>query len=190
MATETHRVHTSMQNLHFVRFSQDTKAIKVIFHDLLANTIYIYKKEPKKSSYRKKIYVRSRKFQCVPVFWCDPIFLCTARHTLYFKSFVHMTQWNSNSYICLSYFVIALLSSRYHLERQFFFFFFFFFFACRFILNENSLSWLTLFNEKPFFVSVLVLCFQIFTLKLNLRQNVGLTYAISIVKWFFFLFFY
>ena len=60
------------------------------------------------------------------------------------------------------------------------------FFAWRFILNKNILFWLTISYQKPFVFSVSMFCFQIFTLKLNLRSKVGLTYAFSIVKWFFF----
>ena len=59
------------------------------------------------------------------------------------------------------------------------------FFAWRFILNENILFWLTIFYQKPFVFSVSVFCSQICTLKLNLSPKIGLTYAISIVKWFF-----
>ena len=59
------------------------------------------------------------------------------------------------------------------------------FFAWRFILNENILFWLTISKQKPFVFSVSVFCSQIFTVKLNLRPKIGLTYAISIVKWFF-----
>ena len=58
------------------------------------------------------------------------------------------------------------------------------FFACRFILNENILFWLTIPNQKPFVFSVSVFCSQICTLKLNLSPKIGLTYAISIVTWF------
>ena len=60
------------------------------------------------------------------------------------------------------------------------------FFACHFILNETVLFWLTVSYQKPFVLSVSVFCSQIFTLKLNLRSKICLTYAISIVKWFFF----
>ena len=59
------------------------------------------------------------------------------------------------------------------------------FFAWRFILNENILLWLTISYQKPFVFSVSVFCSQICTLKLNLSPKIGLTYAISIVKWFF-----
>ena len=58
-------------------------------------------------------------------------------------------------------------------------------FAWPFILNENILFWLTISYQKPFVFSVSVVCSQILTLKLNLRPNIGLTYAISIVKWYF-----
>ena len=58
-------------------------------------------------------------------------------------------------------------------------------FAWRFILNENILFWLTISYQKPFVFSVSVFCSQICTLKLNLSPKIGLTYAISIVKWFF-----
>ena len=63
---------------------------------------------------------------------------------------------NSNSFIP----VFTVLSTT----SLGFFFFVVFFFALRFILNEN------------------MFCLQIFTLKLNLRPKLGLTYAISIVK--------
>ena len=56
------------------------------------------------------------------------------------------------------------------------------FFAWRFILNENLLFGPTISYQKPFVFSISVFCFQIFTLKLNLRLKVGLTYAVSIVK--------
>ena len=39
------------------------------------------------------------------------------------------------------------------------------FFAWRFILNENVLFWLTIFNPEPFVFSVSALCFQIFIVK-------------------------
>ena len=55
-------------------------------------------------------------------------------------------------------------------------------FAKRFILNENILFWLTIFYQKPFVFSVSVFCSQICTLWLNLQPEIGLTYAISIVK--------
>ena len=63
-------------------------------------------------------------------------------------------------------------------------------FCLAFILNENILFWLTISNQKPFVFSVSVFCSQIFTVKLNLRPKIGLTYAISIVKWFFGVFVY
>ena len=59
------------------------------------------------------------------------------------------------------------------------------FFAWCFILNENILFWLTIPYQKPFVFSVSVFCSQLCTLKLNLSPKVDLTYAISIVKWFF-----
>ena len=59
------------------------------------------------------------------------------------------------------------------------------FFAWCFILNENILFWLTIPYQEPFVFSVSVFYFQICTLKLNLSPEIGLTYAISIVKWFF-----
>ena len=58
-------------------------------------------------------------------------------------------------------------------------------FALFFILNENILFSLTIPYQKPFVFFVSVFCFQILTLKLKLRPKIGLTYAISIVKWFF-----
>ena len=63
---------------------------------------------------------------------------------------------------------------------------FFFFFCLTFILDDNLLFWLTISYQKPFVFSVSLFCFQIFTIKFNLWPKVGLTYAISIVKWFFF----
>ena len=60
------------------------------------------------------------------------------------------------------------------------------FFAWRFIINDNILFWLTMSYQKLLVFSVSVFCSQTFTLKLNLRSKIGLTYAISIVKWFFF----
>ena len=57
------------------------------------------------------------------------------------------------------------------------------FFAWHFILNENILFWLTIFYQKPFVFSVSVFCSLMSTLKFNLRPKIGLTYAISIVKW-------
>ena len=59
------------------------------------------------------------------------------------------------------------------------------FFAWHFILNKNILFWLTISSLKPFVFYVSVFCSQIFTQKLKLWPKVGLTYAISIVKWFF-----
>ena len=59
------------------------------------------------------------------------------------------------------------------------------FFARRFILNEDILFWLAISYQKPFVFSVSVFCSQICTLKLNLVPKIGLTYASSIVKWFF-----
>ena len=55
----------------------------------------------------------------------------------------------------------------------------------RFILDANLLFWLTISYQKPIVFSVSVFCSHIFTQKLNLRPKVGLTYAVSIVKWFF-----
>ena len=54
-------------------------------------------------------------------------------------------------------------------------------FAWRFILNENILFWSTISYQKPFVFPVSVFCSQLYALKLNLRPEVGLTYAISIV---------
>ena len=59
------------------------------------------------------------------------------------------------------------------------------FFAWCFILNENILFWLTISYQKPFVFYVSVFCSKISTQKLKLRPKVGLTYAISTVKWFF-----
>ena len=57
-------------------------------------------------------------------------------------------------------------------------------FAWRLILNENILFLLTIYYQKPFVYSVSMFCSQIFTLKLNLQLTFGLTYAISIEKYF------
>ena len=62
------------------------------------------------------------------------------------------------------------------------------FFAWRFILNENILFWLTISYQKPFVFSVSVFCSQICTLKLYLWPKISLTYTVSIVKWFFWIF--
>ena len=59
------------------------------------------------------------------------------------------------------------------------------FLAWCFILNKNILFWLTITYLKPFVFSVSVFSSQIFTLKLNLRPEMDLAYAISIIKWFF-----
>ena len=61
--------------------------------------------------------------------------------------------------------------------------------AWDFILNKNILFWLTKSYQKPFVLSVSAFCSQIFTAKLNLRPKIGLTYGISIVKWYFGFFF-
>ena len=60
------------------------------------------------------------------------------------------------------------------------------FYAWNFVLNESILFWLFIFYQKPFVFSVSVFCSQIFTVKLNLRPKVGLTYANSIEKKLFF----
>ena len=59
-------------------------------------------------------------------------------------------------------------------------------FAWRIILNGNILFWLTISYQKPFLFSVPVFCSQIYALELSLRPKISLTYAISIVKRFFF----
>ena len=64
-----------------------------------------------------------------------------------------------------------------------------FFFAWRFTLNGNILFLLTTAYQNPFVFSVSVFCSQICTLKLNLRQKIGLNSAISIVVIVFFLIF-
>ena len=61
-------------------------------------------------------------------------------------------------------------------------------FIRRFILNVKIDMWLTRSYQKPFIVSVPVLCFQIFTAKLISWQKLGLTNAISIVLFFFLIF--
>ena len=80
--------------------------------------------------------------------------------------------------ICSNNFNIKMTYCRFDISRKTFF-------AWRFNLNENILFWLTISYQKPFVFSVSVFCFQICTLKLNLLPKIGLTYAISIVKWFF-----
>ena len=62
------------------------------------------------------------------------------------------------------------------------------FFAWRFILNETILFLLSISYQKPFVFSIF--CPKKFILKLNLRPNIDLTYAISIVKCFFSFFFF
>ena len=63
-------------------------------------------------------------------------------------------------------------------------------FALHFILNENVYSdWPYLIRNHLSFLFLCV-CSQICTLKLNLRPKIGLTCAISIVKWFFFFLFF
>ena len=47
------------------------------------------------------------------------------------------------------------------------------------------MKWLTIFYQELFVFSVSLFCSQICTIKLNLRPKIGLTYAISIVKWLF-----
>ena len=59
-------------------------------------------------------------------------------------------------------------------------------FAWHFILHESILFWRTISYQKPFVFSVSVFCSQKCTLKFNLLPKI--TYAISIVKWFFFYF--
>ena len=66
-----------------------------------------------------------------------------------------------------------LLSFRHYSERPFF--------AWR-ILNENILFRLIISYQQPFVFSNSMFCSQIFTVKLNLKPKIGLTYAISIVK--------
>ena len=57
-----------------------------------------------------------------------------------------------------------------------------------FCLAWYILCWLTISYQKLFVFSVSVLCSQICTLKLNLRPNISLTYGISIIKRFFWIF--
>ena len=59
------------------------------------------------------------------------------------------------------------------------------FFAWCFTLNGKNALWLTISYQKPFVVSVPALCFQIL-----IWPKMGLTYAISIVKWIFGFFFF
>ena len=67
-----------------------------------------------------------------------------------------------NSFICNE------LSFRHHSEGR--------------VFNETILFRLTISHQNPFVFSVSVFNSQKYTLTLNLRPNVGLTYAISIVK--------
>ena len=59
-------------------------------------------------------------------------------------------------------------------------------FFLAFYFKWKYLFWMTISYQKPFVFSVCVFCSQICTLKLNLWPKIGMTYAISIVKWFFF----
>ena len=63
------------------------------------------------------------------------------------------------------------------------------FFAWRFILNGIIDFWLTISYQEPFYFTVSLLCFQIFTVKLILWPKMGSTHAISIVNSFFGFFF-
>ena len=65
MTTETHRVHTDIQKLPFVRFSQDMKAIKIIFQDLLTLLINFYIK--KKTKRKAVVGKRNIHVKCVLV---------------------------------------------------------------------------------------------------------------------------
>ena len=58
-------------------------------------------------------------------------------------------------------------------------------FVWRITLNENILFSLSISHQKPVVFSVSVFYSQIFTVKLNLRPKIGLTYAIFTVKRFF-----
>ena len=58
-------------------------------------------------------------------------------------------------------------------------------FGLAFYFKWKILFWMIISYQKPFVFSVSVYCSQIFIIKLNLRPKIGLTYVISIVKWFF-----
>ena len=79
---------------------------------------------------------------------------------------------------CLKHWELILMSFWQLSERRFFF-------ALHFILNENILFWLIISYQKPFVFSVPV--FSNIYLKIKFNTKIVLTYAISIVKWFFFL---
>ena len=111
-------------------------------------------------------------FQYRPSVPDQPLCLQPMKHTRHFRQSIILFTIQSK----------LLLSFRHLSERRFLLGFF--------ILNENILFWLTISNQKPFVFSVSVFCSQIFTVKLNLRPKIGLTYTISIVKWFFGVFVY
>ena len=78
MATEMHRVHICIQKLHFVHVSQDIKAIKVIFYNLVTLFItFIFKKRTKRKAVVGKIYILS-----FLVNISVSVFLCSARTLL------------------------------------------------------------------------------------------------------------
>ena len=86
--------------------------------------------------------------------------------------------WSFRQIFCLFLHQLwILLYFRHYLERGFLLGVLF--------LNDSILFWLTISYQKPFAFPVSVFYSQIFTLKLNLRPKIGLTYAISIVKWLF-----
>ena len=72
MATELHRVHTHIQKLPFVCFSQDKKAIKVIFHYLLTLLITLILK--KKTKRKVVVGERNIHIKCIPVNTCTIVF--------------------------------------------------------------------------------------------------------------------
>ena len=86
------------------------------------------------------------------------------------KGIINMS---SADYILSSTSVFTLLSFRHHSPGKMVF-------AWSFISNENILFWFTISYQELFVISVSAFCFQIFTLKLNLRPKFGLTYTISI----------
>ena len=92
----------------------------------------------------------------------------------------NMFSWRSKKYIYLIYLLSGDIQrhSPFDSPRKMFF-------AWCLILNENILFWLTISYQITFVFLFLCFVLQICILKLNLWPKIGLTYAISIVKWFF-----
>ena len=94
---------------------------------------------------------------------------------LWADTILHHLIWVYTICLGLSFWILTVLSTS--LGKTFI--------VWRFIINENISFWLSISYQKPFVFSVSVFCSQIFTVKLNLRLKIGLTYAISRVRWFF-----